>query len=195
MSIRRRIASIFLAGLVCAGSLGAAGHKPHRSLNGTIWVANRGAHTIQGFDSRTGAVVRTVAMAPNSQPGDLAFAKRKLYVAEEFGSPPAIAIVDPEAGIVLQRILFAAGARPHHVHASADGNLIAVGLFGTDHGRGRGHAQRSAARPVGQQPCNDQWRESTRQSSRTTGIRFTSRATPQTRSSPSIHATDPCSGV
>ncbi len=132
MSNQRRIASMFLAGLACAGSLGVAGHKPHRSLNGTIWVANRGAHTIQGFDSRTGAVVGTVAMAPNSQPGDLAYAKRKLYVAEEFGTPPAIAIVDPDAGVVRQRIVFAAGARPHHVHSSANGDLIAVGLFGTD---------------------------------------------------------------
>jgi DNA-binding beta-propeller fold protein YncE len=130
MSIKRRIASAILAGLIGVGSLGAGGQQPY--VNGTIWVANRGTHTIQGFDAGTGAVVETVAMAPNSQPGDLAYAKGKLYVAEEFGTPPAVAIVDPEGGIVLQRILFEAGARPHHVHASADGNLIAVGLFGTD---------------------------------------------------------------
>jgi hypothetical protein len=69
-----------------------------RSTHATIWVANRGVHTIRGFDARTGEVVHTVAMAPNSQPGDLAFAKGKLYVAEEFGTPPSIAIVDPEPG-------------------------------------------------------------------------------------------------
>jgi outer membrane protein assembly factor BamB len=69
---------------------------------------------------------------PNSQPGDLAYAKGKLYVAEEFGTPPAIAIVDPETGVVFDRIFLAPGSRPHHVHASVGGNLIAMGLFGTD---------------------------------------------------------------
>jgi outer membrane protein assembly factor BamB len=71
-------------------------------------------------------------MAPNSQPGDLAYAKGKLYVAEEFGTPPAIAIVDVETGVVLSRIVMPTGSRPHHVHASVGGNLIAVGLYGTD---------------------------------------------------------------
>jgi outer membrane protein assembly factor BamB len=102
------------------------------SVNGLIWAANRGAHTIRGFDADTGGVVHTVSMAPNSQPGDLAVAKGKVYVAEEFGTPPAIAIVDAATGVVLNRILLPAGSRPHHVHASVGGNLVAVGLFGTD---------------------------------------------------------------
>jgi hypothetical protein len=97
-----------------------------------MWVANRGAHTIRAFDAGTGAVVHTVSMSANSQPGDLAFAKGKIYVAEEFGTPPAIAIVDAGTGLILKRIILPAGARPHHVHANAGGNLIAVGLFGTD---------------------------------------------------------------
>ena len=79
------------------------------NVDGTIWVANRGVHTIQGFDARTGDVVSTVAMAPGSQPGDLAYARGKLYVAEEFGSPPAIAIVDPETGVVTKRIAWRRG--------------------------------------------------------------------------------------
>ena len=103
-----------------------------RAVNDTIWVANRGAHTIRGFDAATGEVVQTIAMALNSQPGDLAYAKGKLYVSEEFGTPPAIAIVDVETGAVLSRITFPTGSRPHHVHASVGGNLVAVGLFGTD---------------------------------------------------------------
>jgi hypothetical protein len=69
-------------------------------------------------------------MRANSQPGDLAFAKGKLYVAEEFGTPPAIAIVDAESGAVLGRIF--TGPRPHHVHASVGGNLVAYGVFGTN---------------------------------------------------------------
>jgi len=69
-------------------------------------------------------------MAPNSQPGDLAYAKGKLYVSEEFGTPPAIAIVDASTGIVLKRIL--TGPRPHHVHAGVGGNLISYGVFGTN---------------------------------------------------------------
>ncbi len=104
----------------------------NRSIDGTIWAANRGAHTIRGFDARTGAVVNTIPMAANSQPGDLAYAKGKLYVAEEFGTPPAIAVLDEATGSVLNRIYLPAGARPHHVHASSGGNLVAVGLFGTD---------------------------------------------------------------
>ena len=114
------------------GSLVLATETVLLSVNDTIWVANRGTHTIRGFDAATGEEVHTVAMAPNSQPGDLAYAKGKLYVAEEFGTPPAIAIVDAETGVILSRIVMPAGSRPHHVHASVGGNLIAVGLFGTD---------------------------------------------------------------
>ncbi len=67
-------------------------------------------------------------MASNSQPGDLAYAKGKLNVAEEFGTPPATAIVDAATGVVSTRIPMAPGSRPHHVHASANGKLVAVGL-------------------------------------------------------------------
>jgi len=119
-------------GVVAFGSFLQARKADHRPVKGTIWVANRGDHTIRGFDAGTGAVVRTVAMAPGSQPGDLAFAKGKLYVAEEFGTPPAIAIVDEETGVVIKRISFASGSRPHHMHASPGGKLVAAGLFGTD---------------------------------------------------------------
>ena len=87
--------------------------------------------TIRGFDATTGDAVGTVSMASNSQPGDLAYAKGKLYVAEEFGTPPAIAIVDVTTGAV-SRIPMASGARPHHVHASVGGSLVAFGLYGTD---------------------------------------------------------------
>jgi DNA-binding beta-propeller fold protein YncE len=135
MSRTCRLATIVLACLIGgagAGSRILAEHPRDRSINGIIWVANRGAHTVRAFDADTGAVVHTVSMAPNSQPGDLAFAKGKVYVAEEFGTPPAIAVVDAEMGIVVSRILLPAGSRPHHVHASVGGNLVAVGLFGTD---------------------------------------------------------------
>ena len=129
-----------LAAIVVASVIGWSGAGPRiqaenardGSTNGIIWVANRGAHTVRAFDADTGAVVHTVSMAPNSQPGDLAFAKGKVYVAEEFGTPPAIAVVDADTGIVVNRILLPAGSRPHHVHASVGGNLVAVGLFGTD---------------------------------------------------------------
>jgi PQQ-like domain len=137
-STMRRIA---LGLAVLLGSVGvgltasfAGAGRPDRLTNveGTIWVANRGAHTLRGFDARTGEAVGTVAMSPGSQPGDLAFARGKLYVAEEFGTPPAIAIVDAETGVVTGRIPMAAGSRPHHVHTSRDGRLVAFGLYGTD---------------------------------------------------------------
>jgi DNA-binding beta-propeller fold protein YncE len=133
MSRHRRTIVAFLAvlvGIAAIVSAAAAGSSDRRELNGTIWVANRGANTIRGFDAGTGDVVATVAMAANSQPGDLAYAKGKLYVAEEFGSPPAIAVVDAESGDLVSRIF--TGPRPHHVHASVGGNLIAYGVFGTN---------------------------------------------------------------
>jgi DNA-binding beta-propeller fold protein YncE len=138
MSTQRRTITAFLAGLVGTMALASsvAGAEPPDRLtnvNGTIWVANRLASesTIRGFDATTGDVLATVNMASNSQPGDLAYAKGKLYVAEEFGTPPAIAIVDVTTGAVT-RISMASGARPHHVHASVGGNLVAFGLYGTD---------------------------------------------------------------
>ena len=121
-----------LVGLLVTGSLVLAGGSDHhRSVNGTIWVANRGDGSIRAFEADSGAVVRTVAMNPGSQPGDLAAAKGKIYVAEEQGPFPAIAILDVDTGAI-SRIFMPAGSRPHHVHASVGGNLVAVGLYGTD---------------------------------------------------------------
>jgi DNA-binding beta-propeller fold protein YncE len=119
-----------LAGIAIITSVAAADRSEGRQLKGTIWVANRGANTIRAFDAATGNVVMTVAMAPSSQPGDLAYARGKLYVSEEFGTPPAIAIVDAGTGQVLKRIF--TGPRPHHVHVTRDGDLISFGVFGTN---------------------------------------------------------------
>jgi DNA-binding beta-propeller fold protein YncE len=133
MSTQRLIIPTFfsvLAGLAVVASAALATNPDHRDVNGTIWVANRGAHTIRGFDAATGDVVRTVDMRAGSQPGDLAYAKGKLYVAEEFGSPPAVAVVDATTGEILSRIF--TGPRPHHVHAGVSGKLIAYGVFGTN---------------------------------------------------------------
>src|SRR3954449_8447136 len=119
MRKQRRTIVALLAGIIGVASVVSvafAGNGDRRELNGTIWVANRGANTIRGFDAATGDVVATAPMRAGSQPGDLAYAKGKLYVAEEFGSPPAIAIVDPATGEVLGRIF--TGPRPHHVHAN-----------------------------------------------------------------------------
>ena len=139
MSRNSRIITAFLAGLIgivgiglTVAAAGTGGSDRLTKVKGTIWVANRGAHTIRGFDATTGAVVNTVAMRTGSQPGDLAYAGGKLYVAEEFGTPPAIAIVDAETSVVMKRIDLAPGSRPHHVHASANGKLVAFGLYGTD---------------------------------------------------------------
>jgi len=129
MSSLRTIFTL-LAGLAVLVSPALGSNTDRRELNGTIWAANRGAHTIRGFDAATGDVVRTVDMRAASQPGDLAYAKGKLYIAEEFGSPPAIAVVDAESGDLVSRIF--TGPRPHHVHASVGGNLIAYGVFGTN---------------------------------------------------------------
>jgi DNA-binding beta-propeller fold protein YncE len=129
MSSLRTIFAL-LAGLAVLVAPALGSNPDRRELNGTIWAANRGAHTIRGFDAATGDVVRTVDMRAASQPGDLAYAKGRLYVAEEFGSPPAIAVVDAESGDVVSRIF--TGPRPHHVHASVGGNLIAYGVFGTN---------------------------------------------------------------
>ena len=119
--------------LVVAGTLAGAGAADNRPVNGTIWAANRGNNTIRGFDASTGRLVRTIDMAPSSQPGDLAYAKGKLYVAEEMGPSPAVAIVDlQDDSQPIRRIPFPAGYRPHHVHASNGGNFVAVGLYGTD---------------------------------------------------------------
>ena len=139
LALHRRIVTAFVAGLVGIFAIGLAASaadadKADRltKVDGTIWVANRGAHTIRGFDAATGSVVSTVAMAAGSQPGDLAYARGRLYVAEEFGTPPAIAIVDPDTGVVEKRIELAPGSRPHHVHRSPRGDLVAFGLYGTD---------------------------------------------------------------
>ena len=124
-------AGVLAAGL--AATIASAGPAQRLSnLHGTVWLANRGANTIGGFDATTGEAVDVVTMAAGSQPGDLALANGKLYVAEEMGPAPAIAIVDPAGIAPIHRIPMAVGSRPHHVHASPDGDLVAVGLYGTD---------------------------------------------------------------
>ncbi len=114
-----------------AGATVPAADDTKRNVNGTIWVANRGSDSIQGWNASTGEIGNPIAMRTGSQPGDLVSANGKLYVAEERATPPAIAIVDPGT-TQLKRIFFATGARPHHVHATTSGELVAVGLYGTD---------------------------------------------------------------
>ncbi len=121
-----------LAAALAATIVSAGPAQGLSNLHGTVWLANRGANTIAGFDATTGEAVDVVTMAAGSQPGDLALANRKLYVAEEMGPAPAIAIVDPAGIAPIHRIPMAVGSRPHHVHASPDGDLVAVGLYGTD---------------------------------------------------------------
>jgi DNA-binding beta-propeller fold protein YncE len=132
----RKLALLLSCGFVAFAAVvsGAVADAPQSltNQNGTIWVANRGANTIRAFDATTGDALATVEMASGSQPGDLAYAKGKVYVAEEFASPPAIAIVDADTRVVTKRISMPAGSRPHHVHASVGGNLVAFGLYGTD---------------------------------------------------------------
>src|SRR5206468_634559 len=129
---RRSTICACVAGLVAftviAAAAAFASDSGRRELNGTIWVANRGANTIRGFDAATGDVVATIPMRPGSQPGDLAYAKGRLYVAEEFGSPPAIAIVDAATGEVL-------GRRSAHRRAALDDD-------GPECARARRHARR-----------------------------------------------------
>ena len=139
MNKQRRIMILVLTGLLgiagvaAVASLALAGGGPdRRELRGTIWVANRGADSIRGFDAATGAVVATWPMAAGSQPGDLGYARGKLYVSEEFGSAPALAVVDPRTGTILKRFFVGLTARPHHVHVSRGGKLVAFGLYGTD---------------------------------------------------------------
>src|SRR3954463_16369829 len=105
----RRIITVLgfaLAAAAVTASIAFGGGGPgRRHLHGTIWVANRGADTIRAFDAATGDVVHTWPMAPGSQPGDLAYARGKLYVSEEFGAAPALAVVDPESGVALKRFV------------------------------------------------------------------------------------------
>jgi hypothetical protein len=133
MKMFRSLAIAALAAAIPLGGLTATSpDDTKRNVNGTIWVANRGANTIQGFDADDGTPLSPVQMRAGSQPGDLAYANHKLYVAEERATPPALAIVDPVAGVVINRLMFPTGSRPHHVHATASGELVAVGLYGTD---------------------------------------------------------------
>ena len=71
-------------------------------------------------------------MAPDSQPGDLAYAKGKIYVAEEFGTPPAIAIVDAETGGRTDRNLLSGGLAPASRACERRRGARRRGLFGTD---------------------------------------------------------------
>ena len=96
MNTHKRTVAAFVAGLVgiVAGPGRRVRRRPggptgSRTLDGTIWVANRGAAHDPRLRRRHGRPTSsTVPMAPSSQPGDLAFAKGKLYVAEEFAAPP-----------------------------------------------------------------------------------------------------------
>lgn len=123
---------VLVALIAFSGATTPSAQNIRRNVNGTIWVANRSTNTIQGFDASDGEPLPPVQMRAGSQPGDLAYANGKLYVAEERATPPAIAIVNPTTGEVINRLTFPNGYRPHHVHASPSGELVAAGLYGTD---------------------------------------------------------------
>ena len=123
-----------LIGVLGISLTGLANDAVNQGVNGTIWVANRGDHTIRGFDAATGAVVNTIAMAANSQPGDLAYAKGKLYVAEEFGTPPAIAVLDADTGILIKRFILPAGGVAVIDHRDGHRVIQRLGYPGRPHG-------------------------------------------------------------
>jgi streptogramin lyase len=134
-TIKAFVVAALVGAVACIASVPiATAGPPDRlsGLHGTLWIANRGANSIGGFDATTGQAVALVPMAAGSQPGDLAFANGRLYVAEEMGTAPALAIVDPAGIAAIHRIPMPLGSRPHHVHASPDGDLVAFGLYGTD---------------------------------------------------------------
>lgn len=132
MRTYRYLAGALLAAAAGTSAIDLIAGAANGPVNGTIWVANRGANTVRAIDADTLETVWTVNMAASSQPGDLAVAKGKVYVAEEFGTPPAVAVIDAGTGELFHRITLPTGSRPHHVHASQGGNLVAVGLYGTD---------------------------------------------------------------
>jgi DNA-binding beta-propeller fold protein YncE len=132
--MRQARAAAFSA-LVALAAIGVStsAHEGSEALvGGTMWAANRGTNDIAEFDADTGALIGKIAMASGSEPGDLAYARGKLYVAEESGAAPSIAVVDLSTRSVAKRIGFPVGSRPHHVHASESGALVSVGLYGTD---------------------------------------------------------------
>src|SRR5262245_9509575 len=73
---------VLVALIAFSGATTPSAQNPGRNVNGTIWVANRGTNTIRGFDARDGEPLPPVQMRAGSQPGDLAYANGKLYVAE-----------------------------------------------------------------------------------------------------------------
>ena len=156
MSNQRRIASIFLAGLACAGSLGVAGHKPHRALNDTIWVANRGAHTIQGFDSRTGDVVRPwrwrrirSQATSRTQNGSSTSRRNSARLRQSLLSTPR------QAWSVSASVFRRASPAPRPFERQRQSHRrgsVWDGPWSRSSIR-----TRHVARPVGQQPGNDQW--------------------------------------
>jgi YVTN family beta-propeller protein len=121
-------------------------------VDGTsVYVANADTDTISVLDAETGAVTRTIDLAPyagakvGSAPFDLAEKDGHLYVT--YAGNNAVAVVDPSAGMV--RGLVPTGWYPTGVEATGDKLLVlnAKGL-GAGPNDGPGHPDPTSSQPV-----------------------------------------------
>lgn len=138
-----------LIGVVLIGALALASGPANRPVNGTIWVANRGAHTIRGFHADTGAVVKTIAMAANSQPGDLAYCQGKALCSRGVWHASGDRDRGGRDGRRPHANLSPSGLPPAPRTCQQWRQPCRGGALWDRHGRGRGYARRCAARPMG----------------------------------------------
>ena len=136
----RRTLAAFAVGLLgilaialAASAAGARKADRLTTLEGTIWVANRGAHTIRGFDAATGSVVAhgcdgAPALSPATSRTHAAGSMSPRSSARRPRSRSSI----PTRASSRSGSSSHPGSRPHHVHTSPGGDLVAFGLYGTD---------------------------------------------------------------
>ena len=143
---------VILVGIVATAATASFANDGTRDrlsdVEGTIWVANRGVHTIQGFDARTGGVAGTIAMTPGSQPGSRVRerqALRRRGVREPAGDRHRRSRDGRHHQADLDGTVVAASSRAH----DPPGQPRGVRAVRDGRRRRRGHPDGHAARPVG----------------------------------------------
>jgi YVTN family beta-propeller protein len=126
--------SLALATFVAVAAASSSGSRPVvPGVSGTVWAVERfdgGVNTLAGFDARTGDVLGVVPIGRRPIGVTAPHGTGKVYTADERSNQ--LSVLDKASFTIVKTIPTGAASFPHHMMASANGELVYFGRYNTN---------------------------------------------------------------
>ena len=113
-----------------AASTGLAQKDELPGISGTVWVTDRNFNKVFAFDGASGELLADIPVGRNPIGIISPAGSDKLYVSNEDGN--SVSVISRKNLSVVATVQLAAGAKPHHLNASPDGEFVYVAEFGAN---------------------------------------------------------------